>query len=97
MTGVQTCALPIYNGGASRAWVAGPQVWAQVTPLRMERRFAAAREEMTITHHVVFRFREDVDVACRFRDGARIFRVRALEDADARRTWLRALCEEIRS
>ena len=70
---------------------------ARVTPLRMEHRFLAGREEQRVTHHVVLRFRDDIETGARFRDRDRIFRVLAVEDADERRTYLRALCEEITS
>lgn len=83
------------NGGASRAYVATGEIWAQVTPLRMSHDFVAAREEQRVTHRLTFRFQDGLDVAMRFRDGDRIFHIRAIEDADERRTFLCALCEEI--
>ena len=85
------------NGGASRVYVSAGEIWAHVMPLRMTHGFAAACEEQVVTHHVTFRFRNGVDVAMRFRDGQRIFYIRAVEDVDERRTHLRALCEEIKA
>ena len=85
------------NGGAGRAYAVAGEAWARVTPLRMEHRFLAGREEQRVTHHVVLRFRDDIETGARFRDRDRIFRVLAVEDADERRTYLRALCEDRKS
>ncbi len=88
---------PDDNGGVARTYVDGPKLWAMIEPMQMSRRFVADREEQSITHRIVLRRRDDLTAAMRLRDGARIFRILAFEDADAARTMQITLCEEIRS
>ncbi len=84
------------NGGVARAFAPGAAFWASIKPLRLERRFEAAREEQAATHHIVFRAREHFDASARFRLGDRVFRVLAVEDVEGLARYQRALCEEIK-
>ena len=84
------------NGGVSRGWSAVCNLWASIEPQRLAHRFAASREEQTVTHHIVIRRRAGMTAAMRLRRGEQIFRILALEDADPAASFLRALCEEIK-
>lgn len=84
------------NGGVARTYTPSGWLWASITPLRLTHRFVGDRAEQAVTHHIVFRHRDGMNAAMRLRKNERVFRILAIEDADAPPQYLRALCEEIR-
>lgn len=82
-------------GGAARTFNAIADVWGALEPVSGRAAFVAAREELKVTHRIRIRWRNDVEIADRFRQLDRIFIVRGLLDPDERRVILECLCEEI--
>lgn len=89
-------ATPDGAGGRTIAWQAAGEVYAEVEPRRRTERVEDGRLAGVVTHHITVRRRDDVAGGCRFVDGARVFRVLAVEDADPARRFLRCLTEEER-
>ena len=83
------------TGGVNRTYVWAGALWASITPVTMAHRFIASRDEQVVTHQIAFRHRTGLNAAMRFRAGERVFHILAIEDADAARNYMRALCEEI--
>ena len=93
--------VPDDNGGATRTFAAIDTFWAEISPAAVtsrwvDDRFAAGRMEQSITHHIRLRFRAGMTAAMRFRLGARVFFIHAIEDPDERRRFLLCRCEEIK-
>jgi SPP1 family predicted phage head-tail adaptor len=82
-------------GGADVAFAPIGAAWAQVEWLRGDERWRADRFEQAGQIRITLRHRTDLNAAMRFRDGTRLFAIKALGDPDgaARRTI--CLCEEI--
>jgi SPP1 family predicted phage head-tail adaptor len=70
------------------------QVWAAVTPLGGSEAFELDRVAGRASREIVIRYRGDVTLSMRFREGARVYDIRAAFDPDGRRHWLRCLAEE---
>ena len=89
------------NGGVSRSYVALDTLWAEISPAPIDGRlvddrFVAERMEQYVTHHIRLRFRAGMTAAMRFRLGARVFVIHAIEDPDEHRRFLLCRCEEIK-
>ena len=84
------------NGGVNRAWASGSRVWASIEAVTAGRQFNAEREAQIVTHRILMRRRGDLNGAMRLLEGERLFRILAIEDADAARNYQRVLCEEIK-
>ncbi|MDE2018597.1 MAG: phage head closure protein, partial [Hyphomicrobiales bacterium] len=69
-------------------------VWGVVVPLRADLRDEAGAGGALLTHEVVIRRRLDLTTAMRFRIGARILAIRAVDDGDATRRAIVCRCEE---
>lgn len=82
------------GGGASLTWSEVASVWARVTPRTGSESFAHDRVSGSATHEIVIRHRDDVTPDMRFREGARLFDIKAAFDADGQRHWLTCLVEE---
>ncbi len=82
-------------GGADVAFASIGAAWAQVEWLRGDERWQADRFEQAGQIRITLRHRSDLTAAMRFRDGSRLFAIKALGDPDgaARRTV--CACEEI--
>lgn len=81
-------------GGVSRAWAHVDDVWGQLTPVAGHEDFIAGREETTLTHRVLIRWRPDVTGAMRLRLGSRTFVIHAALDWDTRRRFMLLQCQE---
>ena len=82
------------GGGASVVWETVAQVWAAVRPLTGDEAVTLDRVAGTSSYEIVIRYRDDVTLEMRFRDGARVWDINAAFDPDARRRWLKCLAEE---
>ena len=81
------------GGGATVAWVAVAEVWADVQPISGEERLRHDAVTASLTHQVWLRHRSDVVPAMRFRAGTRILDIVAVLDCGPRQ-HLQCLCEE---
>lgn len=77
-------------GGYSEVWVARGQIWAAVAPRGAGREVdQAARLQLTITMRAVPQgAAARPDATMRFREGARIYRIVAVHEADPLGRWL---------
>jgi SPP1 family predicted phage head-tail adaptor len=81
-------------GGSGIAWESVSDVWARVTPLTGNEDLSLDRVAGTLRHEIVIRYRAGVTLEMRFRDGSRVYDIRAAFDPDARRHWLKCIAEE---
>lgn len=84
-------------GGFIRSYVAGPSIWARITPLKHLFERQGEQTELQVTHRVLVRYRTDIDLTKRLRLGPRVFALRGYYDPDGRRVNLVVWCKEIRS
>ena len=70
------------QGGSSRAWATRATVWSSITPLRSEERFYNEQLKLQTTHHILIRFRSDVDSTDRIKYGSRYFEIVSLKNID---------------
>lgn len=84
------------SGALQTTWSALGDVWGQIIPANSGDRFLADRQEETITHRILIRWRSDVQSGMRFRLGGRTFLIRAAFDPDERQRVLICRCEEIK-
>ena len=86
---------------ASSTAAGGDTVWTEVAALRagiepagLDERAEAGHVDGVATHRIVLRRRDGLSSRCRFRLGARLFRVLAVHDPDERGRYLVCLAEE---
>jgi SPP1 family predicted phage head-tail adaptor len=84
---------PDGGGGAGLAWQAVAELWAFVRPISGDERLAHDQLSGRLTHEVWIRYRAGVLPAMRFTQGARIYEIVAVVEAQ-RRARLKCLCEE---
>jgi SPP1 family predicted phage head-tail adaptor len=84
------------SGALQTTWSRVTDVWGQIVPASSGERFVADRQEETITHRILTRWRADVQSGMRFRLGGRSFVIRAAFDPDERQRVLICRCEEIK-
>jgi SPP1 family predicted phage head-tail adaptor len=84
------------SGALQTTWVGQGDLWGQITPASSADRFVGDRQEETVTHRILIRWRPDVQGGARFRLGARTFLVRSVVDPDERQRVLICRCEEIK-
>ena len=89
----QPLRTPDGGGGAAVAWEAVAELWAAIRPIGGDERLEADQVAGRITHTIWIRRRSGVDPSMRFRQGTRLFDIRAVLDTEDR-TRLRCLCEE---
>jgi SPP1 family predicted phage head-tail adaptor len=82
------------GGGADVTWTLVAEVWARVTAAGGGEPLRAEMLDGRVMHEVWIRHRDGVVPAMRFVQGARVYDIRAVQDPDGRRRWLRCLCEE---
>lgn len=82
------------GGGSDVTWNTVDEVWAAVRPTGGGEGFASDRLAGQLSHTILIRYRSDVKPEMRFRDGARVYDIRAMFDPDRRRHWLRCLAQE---
>jgi SPP1 family predicted phage head-tail adaptor len=71
-------------GGASVAWETVAQVWAFVSPLTGDEDFALDRIAGHLRHEIAIRYRAGVTLEMRFRDGDRVYDIRAANGCGGR-------------
>lgn len=81
-------------GGADMAFVAMGAAWANVEWLRGDERWRADRFEQAGQYRVTIRHRGDLTAGMRFRDGGKIYGIKAAGDPDGAGRRLVCLCEE---
>jgi SPP1 family predicted phage head-tail adaptor len=84
------------SGALQTTWSPLGEIWGQIIPASSGDRFVADRQEETITHRVLIRWRSDMQSGMRFRLGGRTFLVRSAFDPDERQRVLICRCEEIK-
>jgi SPP1 family predicted phage head-tail adaptor len=84
------------SGALQTAWSALGDLWGRIIPARSGDRFVADRQEETITHRILIRWRSDVQSGMRFRLAGRSFLVRSAFDPDERQRVLICRCQEIK-
>ena len=83
-------------GGVVRVWNPVGQVWASIEPLGASETVRADMRVGALSHRVVQRHRDGLDLNHRFRLGQRIFTPRTLRDRDERGRYLECLAGEER-
>lgn len=81
-------------GGVTRGYATVGVVWAKLTPIAARDDLVAAGAGATVTHSMLVRARTDLTTRHRLRDGARVFRIVALRDADGRGRFVEIQAEE---
>lgn len=81
-------------GGYTSGWSDVATVWAEITPLSGQERYAARRIEARATHRARLRYREGVTSSMRLAHDGRIFNIRAVLDRSEAGRWLELLAEE---
>lgn len=81
-------------GGVTRSYASVTSLWAEVTPVSAAGEVVAADAGATRRYRMVVRAGPDVTTRHRLRDGARVFRVVAVREADASRRFLAIEAEE---
>jgi SPP1 family predicted phage head-tail adaptor len=71
-------------GGVARSFTAVATLWAEVTPVAARGEVQAAALGATVTHRIALRFRADITLRHRLRDGARIYRIVAIRERHRR-------------
>lgn len=71
-------------GGVTRSYVAAASVWAEVTPLSSRGDLVAGARGASVTHRILLRAGPEITTRHRLRDGARVFTIVSIRDADAR-------------
>jgi SPP1 family predicted phage head-tail adaptor len=82
------------GGGADVSWQTVADVWAAVRPVSGGESLTLDRVAGRLSHEIYVRHRDDVTLAMRFRDGTRVYDIRAAFDPDGKRQWLRCLAEQ---
>jgi SPP1 family predicted phage head-tail adaptor len=85
---------PDGQGGVTLGWTGTASLWARIEPVSTMLSEEAAAEAGRITHRIWVRFRSDVSAGQRLRKGARIFRVKLVQDPDETGRYLVCQCEE---
>lgn len=85
---------PDLAGGVVRTFEPIGEVFAKITPRRRRESVDDGRQVGVVTHLITIRRRADVTGECRFVEGATVYRVLAVEDADPQRRFLDCWCEE---
>src|SRR5947209_10555841 len=84
------------SGALQTTWSPLGDLWGQIAPASSGDRFLAERQEETITHRILIRWRADVQSGMRFRLRDRSFLIRGAFDPDERQRVLICRCEEIK-
>lgn len=84
------------GGGTTVTWSPIGIAWAQVESVTGREQVHHDAVNSTVSHLVTIRYRGDVAPAMRFRDGNRLFEIRAVLEPDGRRRTMSCLCAEER-
>jgi SPP1 family predicted phage head-tail adaptor len=71
-------------GGVTRSYSAVATLWAEVEPVSTRSNVDAEALGAIITHRIRIRYRADLTLRHRFREGARIFRIVAVRERQQR-------------
>jgi SPP1 family predicted phage head-tail adaptor len=71
-------------GGVTRSYSAVATLWAEVEPVSARGDVDAAALGAIVTHRIRIRYRADITLRHRLRDGARIFRIVAVRERHQR-------------
>lgn len=82
-------------GGTKQSFKRVAALWAQLEWLAGTERWREGRPEQFGSHRITLRWRAGIDAGQRFRDGDRIYAIRALGDPDGSCRRLVCLAEEI--
>jgi SPP1 family predicted phage head-tail adaptor len=72
-------------GGVTRSYEAATTLWAQVLPVSAIEDITAGSLGAVLRHHIVVRARSGITTRHRLRDGARIYRIKAVRESADRR------------
>jgi len=73
------------SGGVTRTYATVTTLWAQVLPLSANADVSADSAGATLRARIVIRRRDDVTTRHRFSEGARVYRVSAVQESADRR------------
>jgi SPP1 family predicted phage head-tail adaptor len=90
----QPVEAPDSAGGVTRSYATVTTLWAAVVPVTARGDVVAEELGATVTHRIVIRSGPDVTTRHRLREGARIFRIRALRDQDGSGRFMEINAEE---
>jgi SPP1 family predicted phage head-tail adaptor len=81
-------------GGVRRSYATVTTLWAAVTPVSARGNVVADDVGANVTHRIIIRSGSDVSTRHRLREGARIFRILALQDQDGSGRFIEINAEE---
>ena len=81
-------------GGVTRSYATVTTLWAAVTPVSARGNVVADDVGANVTHRIIIRSGSDVSTRHRLREGARIFRILALQDQDGSGRFIEINAEE---
>ncbi len=84
-------------GGASVAYLSGPELWADVERLSSTRDFAGDRENRLKRIAATIRFRSDIALGTRIVFAGETYETVSIESDDGREKRLTLICEEVLS
>lgn len=90
----QPSLAPDGLGGWHRSWVEVASVWAHIRAGSGDERMEAGQLAAPATYRIRLRWREDITSDMRIVFGARIFAIRGVLDADARKRFIELIAEE---
>ena len=90
-------SVPDEAGGWQVAYKTLGAVWAAIRPVGVDTSHAPRQSGETITHELTLRYRADMQVGMRLRQGEACYVIRLLVDPDHRKNWLLCLCSQERS
>lgn len=81
-------------GGQTVAWTTRFSAWAKITPMSTSQILYARQLEHRVSHKIVIRFRDDIEIDDRISYDSRIFHVRGYKNVEERDRWLEIEAEE---
>jgi len=81
-------------GGSIVSWVEVAELWAAIRPRAGGEGVEAGGISGRVTHDITIRFRDGVVAPQRFRQGARLFDIKAVIDVENAHRFLKCLVEE---
>lgn len=93
----QAVRTPNGLGGAAESWTTIATVFAHVEPLRAANLVRADKDTQTVTHRVMLRWRDGVEIGRRFAWGERVLAIVTAHDPDGSGRFLECLTRETAS
>ncbi|MBO6918242.1 MAG: phage head closure protein [Rhizobiaceae bacterium] len=92
---LQSCIeVPDGQGGVHKDWQTIAEIFAHVEPIGSISHLRARYKEQKVSHRVILRYRDDINLDLRFQRGSRIFAIRGIHDLDESKRYLICKCEE---